>query len=120
MREVARNKVLLSLRNKKYDADPVSKVKLQKAFDFIEDPNNSNSDVSDYLQREGFKFNPTSTGVTFGGKRHKLRARTRKQNHGKQKGGFTYKMMKRRSIPSFTKISRSSKRKRITKTSKKY
>ena len=69
---------------------PVRQQKLKNAIAFIQNNKTNPAEIERYLQKEAFKFQKGNNEVTFGGKRTK--------KNKTQRGGFTYKNSKRKSI----------------------
>lgn len=69
---------------------PARQQKLKNAIAFIQNNKANPATIEKYLQKETFKFQKGNNEVTFGGKRSK--------KNKKQRGGFTYKNSKRKSI----------------------
>jgi len=90
--QIALNKLQEKLSK---ESIPARQQKLKNAIAFIQNNKTNSNSIEKYLKDNVFKFQKGNNEVTFGGKK---RASTKTRKHKKQRGGFTYKNSKRRSI----------------------
>ena len=80
----------------KSESLPDRRKKIEDAIAFIQTNKENPDAVGKYLQNANLKFEVGNNNVTLGGKKRT----TTKRKKTNQKGGFTYKNSKRRSIRS--------------------
>lgn len=76
---------------------PARQQKLKNAIAFIQNNKANPATIENYLRKETFKFQKGNNEVTFGGKK---RSSTKTKKAKTQRGGYTYKNSKRRSLHS--------------------
>lgn len=91
--QIALNKLQEKLRS---ESLPDRRKKIEDAIAFIQTNKENPDAVGKYLQNANLKFEVGNNNVTLGGKKRT----TTKRKKTNQKGGFTYKNSKRRSIRS--------------------